>query len=96
MYSMRNFWIYSLARLGIIVVVGLILWPFLGLNLVMALAAVIIGALLSFLLLGSMRRKVASDIEEGLVKRTEKKQAKRRGVDEEAEDAYLDDEGDKE
>ena len=45
---MRNFWIYTFARLGIIVAVGLILQPFLGFNLVMAMAAIIVGAILSF------------------------------------------------
>ncbi|AOP52777.1 MAG: DUF4229 domain-containing protein [Brevibacterium aurantiacum] len=87
---MRNFWIYTLARLGIIVAVGLILQPFLGLNLVMAMAAIIIGAILSYIFLGGMRAKVAEDIETRVAKRATP--PKRKNVDEEAEDRIVDDE----
>lgn len=85
---MRNFWIYTLARLGIIVAVGLILQPFLGFNLVMAMAAIIIGAILSYLLLGGMRAKVADDIEKRVAKRATT--SKRKTVDEDAEDRIVD------
>lgn len=87
---MRNFWIYTLARLGIIVAVGLILQPFLGLNLAMAMAAIIIGAILSYIFLGGMRAKVAEDIETRVAKRATT--PKRKNVDEEAEDRIVDDE----
>lgn len=85
---MRNFWIYTLARLGIIVAVGLILQPFLGFNLVMAMAAIIIGAILSYLLLGGMRAKVADDIEKRVAKRATT--SKRKTVDEDTEDRIVD------
>lgn len=84
---MRTFWIYSLARLGIIVAVALILQPFLGFNLVMAVAAVLIGAILSYLLLGKMRARVAAEIEERVAKRSQK--PKRKGADEAAEDRIV-------
>ncbi len=90
MYSMRSFWIYTLARLGIIVAVGLVLFPFLGFNLVMAIAAILIGALLSYLFLGQLRAKVAADIENRLTKRT--KADKQKSSDEVAEDRIVDDE----
>ena len=60
MSSMRTFWLYTLARFGLIIAVGLVLFPFLGLNRVMALAAIIIGARLSYLLLGKMRAQAAT------------------------------------
>ena len=85
---MRNFWIYTLARLGIIVAVGLILQPFLGFNLVMAMAAIVIGAILSYLFLGGMRAKVAADIEKRIAKR--ETAPKRTSVDEDAEDRIVD------
>ncbi|GAA1925483.1 hypothetical protein GCM10009689_00160 [Brevibacterium antiquum] len=85
---MRNFWIYTLARLGIIVAVGLILQPFLGFNLVMAMAAIVIGAILSYLFLGGMRAKVAEDIEKRVAKR--KTAPKGKSVDEDAEDRIVD------
>jgi divalent metal cation (Fe/Co/Zn/Cd) transporter len=85
---MRTFWLYTLARLGIIVGVGLVLFPFLGLNLLMAVAAIVIGALLSYLFLGNMRAKVASDIETRLANRAAK--PKRKGADEAAEDEIVD------
>lgn len=81
---MRTFWLYSLARLGIIAGVGIILFPLLGLNLLMAAAAIIIGALLSYLLLGSMRARVASDIEARFAARGSKR--KRKSADDAAED----------
>lgn len=87
---MRTFWIYTLARLGIIVAVGLILQPFLGFNLVMAMAAIIIGAVLSYIFLGGMRAKVADDIENRVAKRA--KSPKRKGVDEDTEDRIVGDE----
>ncbi|MDN5805972.1 MAG: DUF4229 domain-containing protein [Brevibacterium sp.] len=87
---MRNFWIYTLARLGIIVGVGLILQPFLGLNLVMAMAAIIIGAVLSYIFLGGMRAKVANDIENSVAKRAAN--TKRKSVDEDTEDRIVGDE----
>ncbi|HCG56387.1 MULTISPECIES: DUF4229 domain-containing protein [Brevibacterium] len=87
---MRNFWIYTLARLGIIVAVGLILQPFLGFNLVMAMAAIIVGAILSYLFLGGMRAKVADDIEKRVAKRA--KTPHRKSADEDAEDKIVDDE----
>ena len=87
---MRNFWIYTLARLGIIVAVGLLLQPFLGFNLLMAVVAIVVGALLSYLFLGSMRAKVADDIENRVAKRA--KTPKRTGVDEDAEDRIVDEE----
>ncbi|RAF56767.1 DUF4229 domain-containing protein, partial [Burkholderia multivorans] len=70
---MRSFWIYTLARLGIIVAVGLFLQPFLGFTLVMAVAAILIGALISYLALGGMRAKVAGDIEHRLANRRKSK-----------------------
>ncbi|SMX76532.1 MULTISPECIES: DUF4229 domain-containing protein [unclassified Brevibacterium] len=85
---MRNFWIYTLARLGIIVAVGLILQPFLGFNLVMAMAAIVIGAILSYLFLGSMRAKVADDIEKRVAKRATS--PKRKSADEDTEDRIVD------
>ncbi|GAA3843128.1 hypothetical protein KACC15558_24700 [Brevibacterium ammoniilyticum] len=85
---MRSFWIYTLARLGIIVAVGLILQPFLGFTLVMAVAAILIGALISYLLLGGMRAKVAGDIETRLANRANKR--KRKGADESFEDTLVD------
>ncbi|MGC3023053.1 MULTISPECIES: DUF4229 domain-containing protein [unclassified Brevibacterium] len=84
---MRTFWLYTLARLGIIIAVGLVLFPFLGFNMVMALAAIIIGALLSYLFLGRMRAQVATDIEERVAKQAAK--PKRKGADEEAEDRIV-------
>ncbi|UVI37132.1 DUF4229 domain-containing protein [Brevibacterium spongiae] len=84
---MRTFWLYTFARLGIIIAVGLILFPFLGFNMVMALAAIIIGALLSYLFLGRMRAQVATDIEERVAKRAAKPE--RKGADEEAEDQII-------
>ena len=75
---MRSFWIYTLARLGIIVAVGLLLQPFLGFTLVMAVAAILIGALISYLALGGMRAKVAGDIEHRLANR--RKSKKRKGA----------------
>ncbi|GAA1845565.1 DUF4229 domain-containing protein [Brevibacterium marinum] len=87
---MRNFWIYTLARLGIIVAVGLVLQPFLGLNLVMAVVAIFGGALISYLVLGGMRAKVAEDIEKRVAKRA--KTPKRKGADEDVEDRIVDDE----
>lgn len=87
---MRSFWIYTLARLGIVVAVGLVLYPFLGLTLVMAVAAVIIGALLSYLFLGGMRAQVAADIEHRLSERKKAKTAT--ASDEAAEDRIVDDE----
>lgn len=87
---MRNFWIYTLARLGIIVAVGLILQPFLGFNLLMAVVAIVVGALLSYLFLGGMRAKVADDIEKRVAKRA--KTPKRKGVDEDTEDRIVDEE----
>lgn len=86
---MRSFWIYTLARLGIIVAVGLILQPFLGFNLVMAVAAILIGALISYLVLGGMRAKVATDIEQRLAKRVKEK---KKGIDESVEDGIVDEE----
>ncbi|WP_166970504.1 DUF4229 domain-containing protein [Brevibacterium atlanticum] len=86
---MRTFWLYTLARLGIILGVGLILFPFLGLNLLMAVAAIVIGALLSYLFLGNMRARVASDIEARLAARASK--PKRKSADEAAEDQIVDD-----
>ena len=85
---MRNFWIYTLARLGIIVAVGLILQPFLGFNLLMVAVAVIAGALLSYLFLGGMRARVAEDIEKRVAKRA--KTPKRKSSDEAAEDEIVD------
>ena len=85
---MRSFWIYTLARLGIIVAVGLVLQPFLGFTLVMAVAAIFIGALISYLVLGGMRAKVAGDIENRLAKRAKTK--KRKGQDESFEDTLVD------
>ena len=85
---MRSFWIYTLARLGIIVAVGLVLQPFLGFTLVMAVAAIFIGALISYLVLGGMRAKVAGDIENRLAKRAKTK--KRKGQDESFEDPLVD------
>ncbi|MCI4010082.1 DUF4229 domain-containing protein [Brevibacterium sp. ZH18] len=86
---MRNFWIYTLARLGIIVAVGLILQPFLGFTLVMAVVAILVGALLSYLFLGNLRAKVADDIEGRVAKR--QKTPKRKGMDESVEDQIVDD-----
>jgi divalent metal cation (Fe/Co/Zn/Cd) transporter len=86
---MRTFWLYTLARLGIIVGVGLILFPFLGLNLLMAVASIVIGALLSYLFLGNMRARVATDIEARLAARASK--PKRKSADEAAEDQIVDD-----
>ena len=91
---MRTFWLYTLARLGIIIAVGLILFPFLGFNMVMALTAIIVGALLSYLFLGRMRAQVANDIEEKFVKRPGK--PKRKSADEEAEDQIVADRIDEE
>ncbi len=88
MYSMRSFWIYTLARLGIIVAVGLILFPFLGFTLVMAVAAILIGALLSYLFLGRMRAQVAADIEGRLTRRAQAKKPK--STDEATEDRIVD------
>lgn len=88
MVPMRSFWIYTLARLGLIVAVGSALQPFLGFNLVMAVAAILIGALLSYLLLGRMRAKVAEEIEERVAKRAKK--PKRKGIDESVEDHIVD------
>ena len=88
MGSMRTFWLYSLARLGIIVAVGLVLFPFLGLNLLMGVAAIVIGALLSYLFLGNMRARVAADIEARVAKRAAA--PKRRSADEVAEDDIVD------
>lgn len=85
---MRTFWLYTLARLGIIVGVGLVLFPFLGLNLLMAVAAIVIGALLSYLFLGNMRARVAADIEARLAARASK--PKRKSADEAAEDQIVD------
>ncbi|MCD1287054.1 MAG: DUF4229 domain-containing protein [Brevibacterium sp.] len=90
---MRNFWIYTLARLGIIVAVGLVLQPFLGFNLVMAVAAILIGALLSYLFLGRMRTKVAEEIEERVAKRANR--PKKKGVDESVEDHIVDENEDR-
>lgn len=85
---MRNFWIYTLARLGIIVAIGLILQPFLGFNLLMAVVAVLAGALLSYLFLGGMRARVAEDIENRVAKRATA--PKRKSADEAAEDQIVD------
>lgn len=85
---MRTFWLYTLARLGIIVAVGLVLFPFLGLNMLMAVAAIVIGALLSYLFLGNMRARVAADIEARVAKRASA--PKRRSADEVAEDDIVD------
>lgn len=87
MGAMRSFWIYTLARLGIIVAVGLLLQPFLGFTLVMAVAAILIGALISYLVLGGMRARVAGDIEHRLANR--KKGKKRKGADESFEDSLV-------
>ena len=87
MSSMRTFWLYTLARFGLIIAVGLVLFPFLGLNLVMAIAAIIIGALLSYLLLGKLRAKAATEIEAKVAKRASK--PKRVGADEAAEDEIV-------
>lgn len=86
LWSMRNFWIYTAARLGIIVVVGLILWPFMGLTLMMGIAAIIIGAILSYVFLGSLRSRVAGDIDHRLANRSKK----RSDPDEDAEDKAVD------
>ena len=88
MGAMRSFWIYTLARLGIIVAVGLLLQPFLGFTLVVAVAAILIGALISYLALGGMRAKVAGDIEHRLANR--RKSKKRKGADESFEDSLVD------
>ncbi|WP_209325819.1 DUF4229 domain-containing protein [Brevibacterium renqingii] len=85
---MRTFWLYSLARLGIIVAVGLVLFPFLGLNMLMAVSAIVIGALLSYLFLGNMRARVAADIEARVAKRAA--EPKKRSADEAAEDRIVD------
>ena len=85
---MRNFWIYTLARLGIIVAIGLVLQPFLGFNLLMAVVAILAGALLSYLFLGGMRARVADDIENRVAKRA--KTPKRKSADEAAEDQIVD------
>ncbi|MGC2940447.1 MULTISPECIES: DUF4229 domain-containing protein [unclassified Brevibacterium] len=84
---MRTFWLYTLARFGLIIAAGLVLFPFLGLNLVMAIAAIIIGALLSYLLLGKLRARAATEIEAKVAKRASK--PKRVGADEEAEDEIV-------
>ncbi|AMT93316.1 hypothetical protein A2T55_05580 [Brevibacterium linens] len=84
---MRTFWLYTLARLGLIIAVGLVLFPFLGLNLVMAIAAIIIGALLSYLFLGKMRVLAATEIAAKVSKRTSN--PKRVGADEAAEDEIV-------
>ncbi|WP_152348485.1 MULTISPECIES: DUF4229 domain-containing protein [Brevibacterium] len=84
---MRTFWLYTLARFGLIIAVGLVLFPFLGLNLVMAIAAIIIGALLSYLFLGKLRARAATEIETKVAKRASK--PKRVGADEAAEDEIV-------
>ena len=85
---MRNFWIYTLARLGIIVAVALILQPFLGFNLLTVVIAVLAGALLSYLFLGGLRARVAEDIETRVAKRA--KTPKSKNADEAAEDQIVD------
>ncbi|SDT00851.1 Protein of unknown function [Brevibacterium siliguriense] len=87
MCSMRTFWLYTLARFGLIIAVGLVLFPFLGLNLVMAIAAIAIGALLSYLFLGKMRAQVATEIEAKVAKRASR--PKKVGADEAAEDEIV-------
>ncbi len=87
MRTMRTFWLYTLARFGLIIAVGLVLFPFLGLNLVMAIAAIIIGALLSYLFLGKLRARAATEIETKVAKRASK--PKRVGADEAAEDEIV-------
>lgn len=87
MGTMRTFWLYTLARFGLIIAVGLVLFPFLGLNLVMAIAAIIIGALLSYLFLGKLRARAATEIETKVAKRASK--PKRVGADEAAEDEIV-------
>lgn len=89
MSSMRTFWLYTLARFGLIIAAGLVLFPFLGFNLVMAIAAIIIGALLSYLFLGKMRAKAAAEIEAKVANRASK--PKRVGADEAAEDEIVED-----
>ncbi|WP_092015819.1 DUF4229 domain-containing protein [Brevibacterium siliguriense] len=84
---MRTFWLYTLARFGLIIAVGLVLFPFLGLNLVMAIAAIAIGALLSYLFLGKMRAQVATEIEAKVAKRASR--PKKVGADEAAEDEIV-------
>ena len=87
MSSMRTFWLYTLARFGLIIAAGLVLFPFLGFTLVMAIAAIIIGALLSYLLLGKMRAQAATEIEAKVAKRASK--PKRVSADEAAEDKFV-------
>lgn len=74
--------LYSLARLGLFAVVLGVLWLIADLTLLTLVAAIVISALLSFLLLGPLREQMV----QRMVARTEQRRAKRTGTDEDAED----------
>lgn len=74
--------LYSLARLGLFAVVLGVLWLIADLTVLTLVAAIVISALLSFLLLGPLREQMV----QRMVARTEQRRAKRTGTDEDAED----------
>ncbi|GAB3049587.1 DUF4229 domain-containing protein [Sediminivirga luteola] len=79
---MKTVFLYSLARLGLFAVVLGVLWLIADLTLLTLVAAIVISALLSFLLLGPLREQMV----QRMVARTEQRRAKRAGTDENAED----------
>ncbi|MCI2264721.1 DUF4229 domain-containing protein [Sediminivirga luteola] len=79
---MKTVFLYSLARLGLFAVVLGVLWLIADLTLLTLVAAIVISALLSFLLLGPLREQMV----QRMVARTEQRRAKRTGTDEDAED----------
>lgn len=79
---MKTVFLYSLARLGLFAVVLGVLWLIADLTVLTLVAAIVISALLSFLLLGPLREQMV----QRMVARTEQRRAKRTGTDEDAED----------
>lgn len=90
---MRDYMLYLLARLALLIVVVALAIVFFGYNLIAIIAAIVISALVSYLALSGLRTRATASLIEWRAQRKarkpEKEKRPRRGSDEDIEDQQI-------